>query len=48
LPKLIFITSVMEGTMMVEEAEIVVITPNVVLKNVLYSPKFTYNLISIR
>jgi len=48
LPEPIFITTTNNVTVMVEKARMVVVSPDIVLKNVLYSPEFSCNLISIR
>jgi len=46
LPRPVFITGPSDETL-IEQAETVVISPSLILKNVLYSPKLTCNLISI-
>ena len=48
LPKPIFITTANEVTVTIEQAGTVVVSPEIILQNVLYSPNFTCNLISIR
>ena len=47
LPKPVFITTTNDVTVMVEKVGIVVVTPEIVLNNVLYSPEFSCNLTSI-
>jgi len=48
LPQPIFVTTANEVMITVEQTETVVISPEIILKNVLYSTKFSCNLVSIR
>ena len=48
LTRLIFITGPNDETLVIEQARKIVVSPNLILKDVLYSLKLSCNLISIR
>ena len=48
LTRPIFITGPSDETLVIEQARTVVVSPNLILKNALYSSKLNFNLISIR